>query len=101
MECDTRNDWRRVDVIRLCGYGRTSKLFSWERRELALILFCRDNESKPELEEELQGHTDWVRDVAWAPNIGLPGEYIATASQVSCFSQDRSLLLNPKYRTEP
>lgn len=35
-------------------------------------------------EEILEGHTDWVRDVAWAPNIGLPRSYIATASQV-CF----------------
>ena len=33
----------------------------------------------------LEGHTDWVRDVSWAPNIGLPRSYIATASQVSCF----------------
>jgi protein transport protein SEC13 len=33
-------------------------------------------------EETLEGHTDWVRDVAWAPNIGLPRSYIATASQV-------------------
>ncbi|KAJ3488600.1 hypothetical protein NLI96_g2720 [Meripilus lineatus] len=32
-------------------------------------------------EEALEGHTDWVRDVAWAPNIGLPRSYIATASQ--------------------
>ncbi|KAF8311668.1 WD40 repeat-like protein [Cantharellus anzutake] len=32
-------------------------------------------------EEQLDGHTDWVRDVAWAPNIGLPRSYIATASQ--------------------
>ena len=34
-------------------------------------------------EDVLEGHTDWVRDVAWAPNIGLPRSYIATASQVS------------------
>ena len=33
-------------------------------------------------EETLEGHTDWVRDVAWAPNIGLPRSYIASASQV-------------------
>lgn len=33
-------------------------------------------------EDTLEGHTDWVRDVAWAPNIGLPRSYIATASQV-------------------
>ena len=32
-------------------------------------------------EEVLEGHQDWVRDVAWAPNIGLPRSYIATASQ--------------------
>src|SRR6266511_850258 len=32
-------------------------------------------------EETLEGHTDWVRDVAWAPSIGLPRSYIATASQ--------------------
>ncbi|KAH9077905.1 vesicle budding-like protein [Lactarius deliciosus] len=32
--------------------------------------------------EETQAATaDWVRDVAWAPNIGLPRSYIATASQ--------------------
>lgn len=32
-------------------------------------------------EDTLEGHADWVRDVAWAPNIGLPKSYIATASQ--------------------
>ncbi|KAF9037833.1 WD40 repeat-like protein [Hymenopellis radicata] len=30
---------------------------------------------------------DWVRDVAWAPSIGLPRSYIATASQ------DRTVLI--------
>ncbi|KIY47815.1 protein transporter SEC13 [Fistulina hepatica ATCC 64428] len=38
-------------------------------------------------EEALEGHTDWVRDVAWAPSIGLPRSYIATASQ------DRTVLV--------
>lgn len=33
-------------------------------------------------EEVLRGHDDWVRDVAWAPNTGLPGMHIASASQV-------------------
>jgi len=32
-------------------------------------------------EEQLEGHTDWVRDVAWAPNVGLPRTYLASASQ--------------------
>jgi len=26
-------------------------------------------------------HTDWVRDVAWAPNLGLPKSTISSASQ--------------------
>lgn len=26
-------------------------------------------------------HTDWVRDVAWSPNLGLPSSTIASASQ--------------------
>ncbi|KAK1291638.1 hypothetical protein QJS10_CPB17g01155 [Acorus calamus] len=29
----------------------------------------------------LQKHTEWVRDVAWAPNLGLPKSTIASASQ--------------------
>ncbi|KAJ6475206.1 WD40-repeat-containing domain protein [Mycena polygramma] len=32
-------------------------------------------------EDVLEGHTDWVRDVAWAPSVGLTRSYIATASQ--------------------
>lgn len=39
------------------------------------------------LERQLEGHTDWVRDVAWAPSIGLPKWYIA-----SC-SQDKSVII--------
>ena len=27
------------------------------------------------------GHTDWVRDVAWAPSLGMPGSTIASCSQ--------------------
>ncbi|SPO37315.1 probable SEC13 - protein transport protein [Pseudozyma flocculosa] len=37
--------------------------------------------------ESLEGHTDWVRDVAFAPNIGLPKSYLASASQ------DRTVLI--------
>lgn len=37
--------------------------------------------------ETLQGHTDWVRDVAFAPNVGLPRSYLATCSQ------DRTVLV--------
>jgi len=32
-------------------------------------------------EQRLEAHSDWVRDVAWAPSIGLPKSYIASCSQ--------------------
>jgi len=32
-------------------------------------------------EEKLEHHTAWVRDVAWAPSIGLPSSNIASCSQ--------------------
>ncbi|WFC94036.1 GTPase-activating protein S13 [Malassezia brasiliensis] len=31
--------------------------------------------------DQLAGHNDWVRDVAFAPNLGLARTYLATASQ--------------------
>jgi len=47
-------------------------------------IWAFDDEQKKWAEEEvIKEHEDWVRDVAWAPNIGLPGMYIASASQVS------------------
>jgi protein transport protein SEC13 len=41
--------------------------------------------------DTLEGHGDWVRDVAWAPSIGLSSSQIASASQdgtVFIWSQD-------------
>ncbi len=32
-------------------------------------------------EHVLQGHSDWIRDVSWAPAVGLPYFYIASCSQ--------------------
>jgi protein transport protein SEC13 len=32
-------------------------------------------------EHKLEGHSDWVRDVAWAPSVGLSRTFIASASQ--------------------
>lgn len=32
-------------------------------------------------EHKLEAHSDWVRDVAWAPSIGLPKSIIASCSQ--------------------
>ncbi|KAG6897977.1 hypothetical protein C0992_007931 [Termitomyces sp. T32_za158] len=48
---------------------------------LVRIWGYRDDTQSWVEEETLEGHADWVRDVAWAPNIGLPRSYIATASQ--------------------
>jgi protein transport protein SEC13 len=31
--------------------------------------------------QTLEGHGDWVRDVAWAPNLGMPKNTIASAGQ--------------------
>jgi len=53
-----------------------------------------DGEAKKWTEEEvIRGHEDWVRDVAWAPNIGLPGMYIASASQVGLLALDKLKLI--------
>ncbi|KAG8215816.1 vesicle budding-related protein [Butyriboletus roseoflavus] len=54
---------------------------------LVKIWSFRDDTQTWVEEETLEGHGDWVRDVAWAPNIGLPRSYIATASQ------DKSVLI--------
>eukprot|EP00004_Rigifila_ramosa_P007873 TRINITY_DN19066_c0_g1_i1.p1 TRINITY_DN19066_c0_g1~~TRINITY_DN19066_c0_g1_i1.p1 ORF type:complete len:313 (+),score=54.96 TRINITY_DN19066_c0_g1_i1:3-941(+) len=41
-----------------------------------------DDQSGSWLEEHaLSGHGDWVRDVAWAPNLGVPTNTIASCSQ--------------------
>eukprot|EP01103_Thecamoeba_quadrilineata_P008814 TRINITY_DN18540_c0_g1_i1.p1 TRINITY_DN18540_c0_g1~~TRINITY_DN18540_c0_g1_i1.p1 ORF type:complete len:304 (-),score=61.00 TRINITY_DN18540_c0_g1_i1:24-935(-) len=40
-----------------------------------------DSENKWRQEESLSEHKDWVRDVAWAPSIGLPTTTIASGSQ--------------------
>lgn len=31
--------------------------------------------------QKLNGHQDWVRDVAWSPNVGVPFRTLATCSQ--------------------
>jgi len=40
-----------------------------------------DNKWKNNAEKDLLQHNDWVRDVAWAPNIGLPTSTIASCTQ--------------------
>ncbi|MCO5552891.1 hypothetical protein L7F22_006410 [Adiantum nelumboides] len=45
--------------------------------------------------EQLTGHTDWIRDVCFSPNIGLPRSYLASASQ------DRTVLVWTKDGSGP
>ncbi|KAL0633838.1 GTPase-activating protein S13 [Maublancomyces gigas] len=63
------------------GSDNTVKIWTWSA------------ESGVYIEEyTLEGHTDWVRDVAWAPSI-LQKSYIASASQdksVIIWTQERS-----------
>lgn len=49
------------------------------------VIFSEDKEWVEEA--KLEGHSDWVRDAAWAPSIGLSRTVIA-----SC-SQDRRVIL--------
>jgi protein transport protein SEC13 len=41
----------------------------------------------------LEGHTDWVRDVAFAPSFGLTKKYLASCSQVYLFYEDRHVFI--------
>mmetsp|Transcript_9459 Transcript_9459/g.11345 ORF Transcript_9459/g.11345 Transcript_9459/m.11345 type:complete len:315 (+) Transcript_9459:251-1195(+) len=50
-----------------------------------------EGEREWKIEDELKQHTDWVRDVAWAPSIGLPCNTLASCSEdgsVLIWSQD-------------
>ncbi|KAG0096434.1 GTPase-activating protein S13 [Podila epicladia] len=57
---------------RFCTGGCDNLVKIWAYRE--------DTKTWKE-EDTLEGHTDWVRDVAWAPNIGAPKSYLASCSQ--------------------
>jgi len=47
-------------------------------------------------EEKLEAHSDWVRDVAWAPNVGIPVSTIATCSQVTVMPSVNKLMRTAK-----
>jgi protein transport protein SEC13 len=51
------------------GSDNTVKIWAWD-----------PSVNNYKLEQELRGHTDWVRDVAWSPTV-LQRSYIASASQ--------------------
>ncbi|OZJ03688.1 hypothetical protein BZG36_03506 [Bifiguratus adelaidae] len=69
-------DANRIKRFASAGCDNTAKIWKYI-----------EETSTWEQESVLDGHSDWVRDVAWAPNIGLPKNYIATCSQ------DKSVLI--------
>ncbi|KAJ3410569.1 GTPase-activating protein S13 [Chytridiales sp. JEL 0842] len=46
-----------------------------------MVKIWREENGTWKEEAVLNGHSDWVRDVSWAPNIGLPASYLASCSQ--------------------
>lgn len=59
-------------VRRLCSAGCDNLVKLWS---------CGDGSRGWAMESELRGHVDWVRDCAWAPNLGMPRDTIASAGQ--------------------
>lgn len=50
-------------------------------RELQIWHFDETKRQWAQQGQPLKGHSDWVRDVAWAPNLGMPMNTIASAGQ--------------------
>jgi len=48
---------------------------------LVKVWHFSSNKSEWEVASSLDGHSDWVRDVSWAPNIGLPYSTISSCGQ--------------------
>uniref|UniRef100_K1R2G9 Protein SEC13 homolog n=3 Tax=Magallana gigas TaxID=29159 RepID=K1R2G9_MAGGI len=46
-----------------------------------LVKIWKEEDGQWKEDQKLEGHSDWVRDVAWAPSIGLPKSIIASCSQ--------------------
>ncbi|XP_011211710.2 protein SEC13 homolog [Bactrocera dorsalis] len=67
---DQRSSTRNTAVKRLASAGCDNCVKIW-----------REDADRWVEENRLEGHSDWVRDVAWAPSIGLARSQIASASQ--------------------
>lgn len=59
-----------VRRLSTCGCDGLVKLWGFD-----------DRSSSWAVEHTLAGHTDWVRDVAWAPNLGMPKNTVASCGQ--------------------
>lgn len=65
------------------GVGNTPGLLPAAAFSLSVSSVREEEDGQWKEEQKLEAHSDWVRDVAWAPSIGLPTSTIASCSQVS------------------
>lgn len=63
------------------AYTPQRRIVSGGCDNLVKIWLYSSSEDKWLEEQKLEAHSDWVRDVAWAPSTGLPKTYIASCSQ--------------------
>eukprot|EP00357_Protocruzia_adherens_P034315 CAMPEP_0114993370 /NCGR_PEP_ID=MMETSP0216-20121206/12489_1 /TAXON_ID=223996 /ORGANISM="Protocruzia adherens, Strain Boccale" /LENGTH=315 /DNA_ID=CAMNT_0002356999 /DNA_START=63 /DNA_END=1010 /DNA_ORIENTATION=+ len=61
--------------------SRPMRLVSGGGDKIVKIWAYSQTENRFVEEKRLETHQGWVRDVAWAPNIGLPYDLIATCSE--------------------
>jgi protein transport protein SEC13 len=69
--------------VATAGLQQVKKIVSGGCDKIVKIWSCKAG-GEWECEEKLEAHSDWVRDVAWAPSIGLPRSLIASCGQDKC-----------------
>ena len=64
-------------------WSRFGHLSEWNHvSQQTRLIYIPSPESKQwQCDETIATHSDWVRDVAWSPNVGLSKQYVASASQ--------------------
>lgn len=71
--------------------GRISAItFELAKRSFELVKFGNNG--------KLEGHTDWVRDVAWCPAIGNDYDLLASCSEVAYSSFSKYLGVGARIR---
>uniref|UniRef100_A0A4W3K0C3 Protein SEC13 homolog n=1 Tax=Callorhinchus milii TaxID=7868 RepID=A0A4W3K0C3_CALMI len=70
-----------------------------------LVKLWKEEDGQWKEDQKLEAHSDWVRDVAWAPSIGLPTSTIASCSQVRivqvfyCWGTETISLIDQRFGT--
>lgn len=73
--------WAPVFPSSSQSYTPQKRIVSGGCDNLVKIWLFDESEDRWIEEQKLEAHSDWVRDVAWAPATGLPKTYIASCSQ--------------------